>query len=498
MSFCCIFHLHGSGFFQRESTRSVEFFIYDTPKIFMLMRLVVFGIGVVRSFFSPESTRKLLAGKRELYGTVMAAFFGILTPFCTCSAVPLFIGFVAAGIPLGVTFSYLISAPLVNEIALILLYGLFGWKVAAVYLSMGLLIAMVSGWILGRLKMENHLGDLIECPLVNVIRCDPLTETVSDVGRKIVVDPRGIIRPADLPGPVPQPRILTRERIVVRRDFHIAFAVDLVGSRGNARAELFCLDLEAHRRAVRHNQPRIDDRGIRGPRYFIGHGESVRVLGDPANANIPGTISESRGPVVNRYGPHVRFVGLALDLNSRCIDPRAAVRLHVDHEIYRGAHHIAIVLMLLEQGSKSQIDAERVHIARFDCPYNPAAYLGHGHANGHFALDFIKRQRGLIGQAESFPIPRTGEVVSAVRVHQGGIVEEYRLPSVYKAADLPFAEKVHDPGNGLAFKVIGFFICRVRRAAAGLGTSTRTFYLEHRHPSYGFQIVLACVTTSIV
>lgn len=149
--------------FSRESLlgRSVEFFIYDAPKIFMLMILVVFGIGVVRSFFSPESTRKLLAGKRELYGTVMAAFFGILTPFCTCSAVPLFIGFVAAGIPLGVTFSYLISAPLVNEIALILLYGLFGWKVAAVYLSMGLLIAMVSGWILGRLKMENHLEEWI-------------------------------------------------------------------------------------------------------------------------------------------------------------------------------------------------------------------------------------------------------------------------------------------------------------------------------------------------
>lgn len=140
---------------------AIEFFIYDAPKIFMLMILVVFAIGVVRSFFTPESTRKFLAGKRELFGTVLAAFFGILTPFCTCSAVPLFIGFVAAGIPLGVTFSYLISAPLVNEIALVLLYGLFGWKVAAVYLAMGLLIAMVSGWILGRLRMEGHFEEWV-------------------------------------------------------------------------------------------------------------------------------------------------------------------------------------------------------------------------------------------------------------------------------------------------------------------------------------------------
>jgi len=149
--------------FPRESRlgQAIEFFLYDTPKIFMLMILVVFAIGVARSFFTPEHTRSILSGKRELFGNVLASLFGILTPFCTCSAVPLFIGFVTAGIPLGVTFSYLIAAPLINEIALVLLYGLFGWKVAAVYLSMGLLIAMVSGVILGRLRMENHLEEWV-------------------------------------------------------------------------------------------------------------------------------------------------------------------------------------------------------------------------------------------------------------------------------------------------------------------------------------------------
>lgn len=140
---------------------AVEFFLYDTPKVLMLLVLVVFGVGVVRSFFTPERTRSILAGKRESLGNVLAALLGIVTPFCTCSAVPLFIGFVTAGIPLGVTFSFLIAAPMVNEVALVLLYGLFGWKVAGLYLGTGLFIAMVAGWVIGRLRMEHHLEDWV-------------------------------------------------------------------------------------------------------------------------------------------------------------------------------------------------------------------------------------------------------------------------------------------------------------------------------------------------
>lgn len=140
---------------------AVEFFVYDTPKVLMLLVLVVFGVGILRSFFTPDRTRKILAGKRESVGNVLAALLGIATPFCTCSAIPLFIGFVTAGVPLGVTFSFLISAPMVNEIALVLLYGLFGWKVAALYLGMGLVIAMVAGWIIGKFHMERHLEEWV-------------------------------------------------------------------------------------------------------------------------------------------------------------------------------------------------------------------------------------------------------------------------------------------------------------------------------------------------
>ena len=138
-------------------TGAVEFFVYDTPKVLMLLTAVVFGVGVVRSFFTPERTRRILADKRESVGNVLAALLGIVTPFCSCSAVPLFIGFVTAGVPLGVTFSFLISAPMVNEVALVLLYGLFGWKVAAIYLGTGLSVAILAGWVIGRLRMENHV-----------------------------------------------------------------------------------------------------------------------------------------------------------------------------------------------------------------------------------------------------------------------------------------------------------------------------------------------------
>lgn len=136
---------------------AVRFFVYDTPKVLMLLVLIVFFVGVLRSFFTPERTRQLLAGRRELAGNSLAALLGVATPFCSCSAVPLFVGFVTAGVPLGVTFSFLISAPMVNEVALVLLYGLFGWKVAALYVGMGLLIAIVAGWVIGRMNMEKHL-----------------------------------------------------------------------------------------------------------------------------------------------------------------------------------------------------------------------------------------------------------------------------------------------------------------------------------------------------
>jgi uncharacterized protein len=140
---------------------SVEFFFYDTPKVMMLLFLVVFGVGILRSFFTPEKTRAFLSGKSEFAGNVFAALLGIVTPFCSCSAVPLFIGFVTAGVPLGVTFSFLIAAPMVNEIALGLLYGLLGWKVAAIYMGTGLFIAISAGWVIGRLKLENHVEDWV-------------------------------------------------------------------------------------------------------------------------------------------------------------------------------------------------------------------------------------------------------------------------------------------------------------------------------------------------
>lgn len=136
---------------------AVEFFVFEVPKVLLLLVAVVFAVGVVRTYFTPERTRRLLAGRRESAGNVLAALLGIVTPFCSCSAVPLFIGFVTAGVPLGVTFSFLVSAPMVNEVALVLLLGLFGWKTALLYASMGVLVAIVSGWTIGRLKMERFV-----------------------------------------------------------------------------------------------------------------------------------------------------------------------------------------------------------------------------------------------------------------------------------------------------------------------------------------------------
>ncbi len=159
---------------------SIEFFLYDTPKVMMLLFLVVFGVGIIRSFFTPEKTRAFLSGKSEFAGNVLAALLGIVTPFCSCSAVPLFIGFVTAGVPLGVTFSFLIAAPMVNEIALGLLYGLLGWKVAVIYLGTGLFIAIFAGWIIGRLKLEGQIEDWVTQTNVTSVSIEEEKMTFND------------------------------------------------------------------------------------------------------------------------------------------------------------------------------------------------------------------------------------------------------------------------------------------------------------------------------
>ena len=138
---------------------AVHFFLYDTPKVLLLLTGIVFVMGIVQTFFAPARTRALLSGRRTGAGNVLAAVLGIVTPFCSCSAVPLFIGFLSAGVPLGVTFSFLVSAPMVNEVALVLLFGMFGWQVAALYLGLGLAVAIVAGLVIGHLRMERHLED---------------------------------------------------------------------------------------------------------------------------------------------------------------------------------------------------------------------------------------------------------------------------------------------------------------------------------------------------
>lgn len=144
---------------------ALNFFIFETPKVLMLLTLIVFVMGVIQTFVAPERTRQLLSGRRLGAGNVMAASLGIVTPFCSCSAVPLFIGFLQAGVPLGITFSFLISAPMVNEVALGLLFALFGWKIALLYLSLGLSVAIVAGLVIGKLGMEKHLEDWVQAIL---------------------------------------------------------------------------------------------------------------------------------------------------------------------------------------------------------------------------------------------------------------------------------------------------------------------------------------------
>ncbi|GAV23914.1 permease [Carboxydothermus pertinax] len=140
---------------------AVHFFIYDTIKIFLLLTVIIFVVSYLRSYITPEKTRKVLSGRFGFLGNILAALFGIVTPFCSCSAVPLFIGFVEAGVPLGVTFSYLVSAPMVNEVALVMLLGMFGVKVALIYVASGLVIAIISGIIIGKLKLEHWVEDYV-------------------------------------------------------------------------------------------------------------------------------------------------------------------------------------------------------------------------------------------------------------------------------------------------------------------------------------------------
>jgi uncharacterized membrane protein YraQ (UPF0718 family) len=146
----------------------------------MLLTLVVFGMGMVRSFFSPERTRALLAGRREGFGNIAAATLGIFTPFCSCSAVPLFVGFVSAGVPLGITFSFLIAAPMINEVALGLLFALLGWKVALTYLCFGLAVAIVAGWIIGRLHLEGWLEEWVRNVRTSTVELPTATITIVD------------------------------------------------------------------------------------------------------------------------------------------------------------------------------------------------------------------------------------------------------------------------------------------------------------------------------
>ena len=142
-------------------TETLRFFVFEVPKVLLLLTLIIFVVGIIRTFFSPERTRKALEGRSLFTGNVMAASLGIVTPFCSCSAIPLFLGFIESGIPLGVTFSFLIAAPMINEVAVILLFGLFGWKTAFIYVMTGLVIAIVSGWVIGRLHLEKWVEEWV-------------------------------------------------------------------------------------------------------------------------------------------------------------------------------------------------------------------------------------------------------------------------------------------------------------------------------------------------
>lgn len=140
---------------------SLNFFLYDVPKIYFLLVVIVFLVALIRTYLPPERIRKLLSHEKEFLGNISAAALGIFTPFCTCSAIPLFIGMLESGVPLGVTMSFLVASPTINEVALVLLWGLFGWRVAVTYILSGMLIAISSGFIIGRFKMEKYVENFV-------------------------------------------------------------------------------------------------------------------------------------------------------------------------------------------------------------------------------------------------------------------------------------------------------------------------------------------------
>lgn len=157
-----------------------HFFLYDTIKIFILLITIIFAVSFLRTYFNTEKVRVYLQGKSEFSGNILAAIFGIITPFCSCSAIPLFLGFMQARIPIGITFSFLISAPLNNEIAIAMLFGLFGWKITALYIGLGLSVAIIGGYIIGKMKLEKYV----------LIPVTPMTGELEDVKIELSLNQR--------------------------------------------------------------------------------------------------------------------------------------------------------------------------------------------------------------------------------------------------------------------------------------------------------------------
>jgi uncharacterized membrane protein YraQ (UPF0718 family) len=184
---------------------ALHFFLYDSTKILLLLVGIIFAVRILRSFLSIERTRALLGGKREGLGNFAAAGLGVATPFCSCSAVPVFIGFVAAGVPLGVTLSFLIASPMVNEVAIVLLYGLFGFTITALYISSGLLIAIVAGAVLGRMRLERYIEPFVlqaaqQAPAPGAVELPPTWAERIQLGRDEVRSILGRIWPYLLAG----------------------------------------------------------------------------------------------------------------------------------------------------------------------------------------------------------------------------------------------------------------------------------------------------------
>jgi uncharacterized membrane protein YraQ (UPF0718 family) len=187
--------IYGVFGFAGHLGEAISFFLYDTVKILFLLLSIIFAVSYLRTYFNTEYVRAYLQGKSEFTGNILAALFGIITPFCSCSAIPLFLGFIQARIPIGITFSYLISAPMNNEIAIALLFGLFGWKVTALYIGFGLLVAIVGGYVIGKLGMQKYIlmdikpmeGDLEEVTirLTSKQRASVAWDNTADILKKI-------------------------------------------------------------------------------------------------------------------------------------------------------------------------------------------------------------------------------------------------------------------------------------------------------------------------